>query len=342
MKQKVIKVAIIIAVVLVVGVVYCCIKSGYTWYYGETDRGNITKQLSYVEYNNGNFAIVDSMNKVVGERFDYILFQEKGRLSLIFVKEGKRGFISTETGKQIFGAEFERAWIDNPRFGLAAYVKDDLLGFVNVRTGEYAIPALFTADDYHWCDFVFRDNGYCIVPGEDSKFGVIDTTGQIIIQPVYDDIDFLDFGFVKLKQGNKYALYDSLFIEILPMGYDYLSVNELGIVAMKGHSQQLLDFSGENVVNYLWIDQLAYNEYVSHLYEPSPGGKYDDDGKLSPYMMFQIGKFYGVFNASYKVIIPPIYSNLHYNGNGYFSCSVDEYGGAIIIDSNGRQVHGEE
>jgi hypothetical protein len=297
-------------------------------------------------YNNGEYVIVNSAGNIVGDRFDEILGCGNGCLSFVIRKGDKRGFLSTESGKKIFAPQFDRAWIDKPKFGLAAVVVGSKLGFVNVKTGKMSIEPQFDFEGRHlYYDFIFQDNGYCTVPGKDVKFGIIDTTGQIIIPTVYDDIDYLKYGFTKLRMGDKYALYDSIFNLVLPMGYDYLSVNELGIVALKEHTQQLLDFKGQNAVNNYWIDQIEYEEYISHLYEPSSNDKYDYEGsritgKLSPYLKFQVGDYYGVFDASYKIIIPPIYRELEYNGNGFFSCSIDG-NGAIIIDSNGQWVHGK-
>ena len=342
MKRTVLRIAIIIAVCIGIGLALRFGISKYNNYFGIWYSDNITQGLSYAVYNNGDFAIVDSAGTVIGERFDDVFFAEKGHLSFIFRKNDKRGYLSSENGHPIFEAQFDHAWIDNPKYGLAAYVNNNRLGFVNVKTGTFAIPPVFVIEKYHldYYDFIFKDNGYCIVPGEDAKFGVIDTTGQIIIPTIYDDVDFMNHGFIKLTSDDKYALYDSTLHVVLPMGYDYIAVNDLGIVALKNHSQQLLDYNGKDVLNNYWLDCIDYygEAYISHLYEPAQTNGY---GEISPYKKFKTGDYYGVFNATYKVIIQPMYKEIYYNGNGYFSCSLDGYNGALIIDSNGKPVHGK-
>ena len=342
MKRTILKVAIIIAVCLGIGFAIIVGISTYNNYYGVWYTGELTNRLSYITYNNGDYAIVDSSGTVIGERFDAIMYAEGGCLSLVFRKNDKKGFLSSENGSPIFNAQFDHAWVDNPRFGLAAYVKNNRLGFVNVKTGTFAIPPVFVIEKYHiaYHNFVFKDNGYCIVPGEDDKFGVIDTTGQIIIPAIYDEIDFISRGFMKLQSGFKYALYDSLFNIVLPMGYEKIEVNDFGIVALINHNQQLLDYNGKDVINNYWLDPIDYYEYITYFYEPFQGSG-NEEMQISEYMKFRSGDKYGVFNAAYKVIVPPIYSDIIYNGNGYFACAPDWHGGAIIIDKNGKPVHGK-
>ena len=129
-----------------------------------------------------------------------------------------------------------------------------------------------------------------------------------------------DLGYIRYNNG-EYAMVDSKINEIIGKRFDDIMC------------------VGTNTLVFL-------KDYVSHFYEPSPDGGAEWDangnkirGPISPYMKFQIDDFYGVFNSSYEVIIPPLYREVYYIGNGYFSASVDGVDG-LILDSKGKYVHG--
>ncbi|MDR2385533.1 MAG: WG repeat-containing protein [Tannerella sp.] len=340
-----------LAIMLISGIVYG-VKL-YKHKYGEVDRNMIAKHLTSVMYNNGEYAIIDFMGNVVGDRFDMILGFDSGYdcLSFVICKGNKRGFLSTESGKQIFAPQFDRAWIDNPKLGLAAVVIGNKLGFVNVKTGKMAIEPQFDFENQHlYYNYIFRDNGYCIVPGKDSKFGVIDTTGKLLLPCQYDDVTFDDFGFVELQFSGKLGLCDSLLHIVLPPVYDRLEVFDLGIMVgeldyANGHKQYLLAYDGKEVISKLWLDEMDYEEIATPLYEPvAEGNKYDNDGyqkqgKKSAYTKFYLYDRYGVFDEKFNVIIPAKYDDIDYIGNGYFSCELGSLG--AILNSKGQFVHGK-
>jgi len=336
--------AVVLAAVLIAGCVF-----GYKFYknlYGVswTERlGN----FSLLTYNNSDKAITDSAGKVISDRFDRLVVGCNS-LSYVIFKGDKRGFISSQSGETIFKPEFDYAWIDNSKSGLAAVVKNKKLGFVDVRTGEVAIEPQFDFEEWYAdsYDFVFRDEGVCIVPGKANKFGVIDTAGTVILPIQYDEIDFLKHGYVRVGQNHKFALYNSDFNNILPMEYDYLAVSDQGIAVCQkdyenGHKQYLLAFNGKDVINNLLLDFAEFEELVMPLYEPTPD-KWDDYGNRiygarSPYSKYQIVDRYGIFDNRYNIVIPPKYNDIDYLGNGYFGCLLGSEG--VIVDSKGKFVH---
>jgi hypothetical protein len=343
--KKRIFLGVILAIVLITGIRFGVIL--YRHKYGEIYRDIVAKHLTSVMYHNGEYAIIDSAGNIVGDRFDQILGSGSGCLSFVISKGGKRGFLSTESGKQIFAPQFNHAWIDNPKFGLAAVVIDHKLGFVNVETGKMAIEPQFDFENQHlYYNFIFQDNGYCIVPGKDSKFGVIDTTGKLLMPCQYDDITFDDFGFVELQLGRKVGLCDSTLHFVLPPIYDRLKVIDLGIMVSEldyanGHKQYLLAYNGKDVISKLWLNEIDFEYIVTPLYEPT-SEEYDNDGnrqcgKRSAYTKFYLYDRCGVFDEKFNVIISAKYDDISYIGNGYFCCELENQG--AIVNSKGQFVH---
>ena len=316
-------------------------KYGVSWVqsYGSFD---------VIHYNNFELAIADSAGIVISKRFDEIKGDKSDEyLSYIIIKDDKLGYISSQTGKTLSNPEFEHAWVDNPKLGLAAFVKNKKLGFLDVRTGKIAINPQFDFEPEHvYYDYIFRDEGICIVPGKDSNFGIINTSGNIILLTQYSSIDFLEHSFIRVCQNGKYAIYDNTFNIVMPFEYDYLTINDLGIVAykkdyIKGHSQYLLAYNGKDILNNLWLDLVDFEELVTPLYEPVLEKQEDDEnpayGARSSYSLYQIGDRYGVFDDKYRIIIPSKFESIDYLGNGYFSCLLNSSG--AIVNSKGEFVH---
>jgi hypothetical protein len=232
-----------------------------------------------------------------------------GRTSSFYVfnKDGKRGYISAETGKEVVKPIYKRAWIDDMETGLAACVNGDYkLGFINAKTGETVIPFQFDFDvDYNTgrydqpvFDYVFC-NGICIVPGEGGKLGMIDKTGKLLLPIEYVDI-------INWRDKNtpniilkKYADEDS--------DYEYI----YGVCDR----------------NFNMIVPFEYNEFKKNI---------DYDVHLKNYIVKKDGK-YGILDTLFNLILPIKYNSitLPYESNFYIVELNDKYG---VIDSNFRMV----
>jgi len=317
----------------------------YNIYYGESDRWKLQNNLTAVKYNNGDYVIVDSKGKTIGKRMDDLDFNNSC-FAYVFKIGEKYGFVSAATGCPIFPAQFDYAQLDDGKFGLAAIVKDGLLGYANVRTGAIAIPPQFPTypdADGWWNISSFDYDGYCVIRSETGK-GVIDTVGNIICPLIYDYIDYLaGVPYRVICFGEYYALYDSAFNQLLPFEYKEITYTEFGFNVETENSSQLLSFSCKEILNYCVLDnQNSYYEdtqsFIEHLYEPAENE--NGAGKLSPYKKLRSAGKYGIFNNNYQnVIVQAKYKEIQYLGNGYFACVIDDEK-AIILDKYGKEVHG--
>lgn len=127
----------------------------------------------------------------------------------VYCYNGKRGYYNSYTGEIAVPAQYRRAWIFSE--GLAAVQKDDKIGFVN-HAGEPVIDFLFSYYGNPLSDFVFH-NGVCAVASDEGKCGVIDTSGQWLIEPKWDFVScFSDYAIVTSDGVRKQLAYDGTVI----------------------------------------------------------------------------------------------------------------------------------
>ena len=96
-------------------------------------------------------------------------------------KDGKWGYIDT-TGKYVIKPKYEEAsdFFDN---GLACIQINGKWGFID-KTGEFVTPPQFSGVN----GFSFN-KGYISV-SKGAKIGIMDDSGKIIIEPIYNRIEW--------------------------------------------------------------------------------------------------------------------------------------------------------
>ena len=175
----------------------------------------LTETLNTRDAKNGRVEIYNKeLRKVVG-CYDQVYAQDYGSSlcetmlnssegSVMVCNDSLYGFIDPVSGNVLVEPQYVLAWESDPVSGLAACLNNELkLGFVNVETGEVAIPFQFEIDsaylrhgfseNYQYFDFVFR-GGLSLVPGLHGKVGIINEAGEIVLPIEYDDIEIKDFG----------------------------------------------------------------------------------------------------------------------------------------------------
>lgn len=177
-------------------------------------REAITLTLYARPSKNGKVEVYnEELKKVVGY-YDQVIDQDYGATleediiynnagTVMVYDNGLYGYIDPATGDVLVEPQYILAWESDPGSGLAACVNNELkLGFVNVKTGQIAIPFEFEIDsvylrrnraDYSYFEYVFRD-GFSIVPGANGKIGIINMAGEIVLPIEYDDIEVKDYG----------------------------------------------------------------------------------------------------------------------------------------------------
>ncbi len=224
-----------------------------------------------------------------------------GRDSLaVFAKDDKRGYFNIHTGEIVVPLTYKHAWVFSE--GLAGVVQNDMVGFINSK-GDLVIPCRYPYRGNSLTEFVFN-NGHCVVANEKQQIGVIDTLGNWVIKPIYDNVNL---------------------------------TREYAVVYAKGQFKQQVDFSG-NVLNSRVID------YVSSLYFPSnyinkeTGEPESGSVENEKYAKYRVGEFYGLMSTNGRVITLPIYADIIGISESLFMAQLKDYDSMVLINAQGEII----
>lgn len=251
----------------------------------------------------------------------------------------KRGYINIHTGRIVIPAQYDRAW--NFSEGLAAIIKEGELSFINEH-GEQAIPTTFPFpfDDSH-ADYAFQfHNGLCVMITWDHKWGLINTHGEWVVEPIYTEINKPRFGYRIVSDGNHYALLTVSGQTVLPLEYDIirLSSDNQGFFIAKDGYAKVIDRNLNTIVPFAHdgLYQLTYiHEYRSN-------DEYDENGNVKPvtpqFWRYDVGPNSGVLDRHGNVIIPAKYYMVRMVDEELFEVEVSSGGDRILFDHKGRYV----
>lgn len=295
--------------------------------------------VAIIEYLDGKIGIKNEKTGKSAGKFDDILsdYYDKDIMTIVVVDNGMRGYVSAVTGEMLFEPQFLYAWEVDSVSKLAACVNSDYkLGFVNIDTKEIAIPFKFDFDEdkflySNWngygsiFDFVFK-NGWCIVPGNDGKLGLIDDKGEIVLPIKYTDIiNWRD------KHSDDIILKRPSFYEGVGIGFEvmdstvYITHISKGSPADKNCALEIgdiiLKIKTDNINDYIDVGSLKdfdvsavlrgksgsdvhlmvlhKNDSIEEVHLTRDEIDTDDDTYL-----------YGIINRDLKMVVPMIYDNL--------------------------------
>ena len=250
-----------------------------------------------------------------------------------------RGYLNVKTGKIIIPAQYQRAW--NFSEGIAAVYKEGLVSFIN-SSGEPAFPTTFPIrynlnDD----DIAFQfHNGLCIMRTMDNKWGLINTEGEWVVEPIYTTISAPRKGYRIVSDGNFYGLISETGQVVLPLEYDFIrqSSEPAGFTIAKDGLAKVIDYDLKTVVPFVHdgLYMLSYvDDYRSNaIYE---------DGELTKFIVpkywrYDVGSGSGVIDSDGKVIIPAKYYMVRMADDNLFDVEVTCGGDHFLINSKGEYV----
>ena len=254
----------------------------------------------------------------------------------VYALPNKRGYINVNTGRIIIDAEandYRKAWVFSD--GLAAVMKDDKIGFINANN-EVVIPFQFDYTDKcrMWeFGYVFH-NGYCAMPNADGDLGLIDKSGNWVVEPAYDEIWAPHkSGYRVIVKDNKHGVLNADCTVVYPAEYGYINILTDGFVLTKGGKQWQVDFEG-NTVQPFMFDGTYYLKY--------PNG-YDSCGDLTyefaDFVKYEVMNSYGIMNRiTGEPITPAVYSDINMLSKDLFE--VQEYDSYdwYLLDTKGNVV----
>jgi len=251
----------------------------------------------------------------------------------------KRGYINIHTGRIVIPAQYDRAW--NFSEGLAAVIKEGEISFINEQ-GEQAFSETFPFhfDDSHaHYAFQFHD-GLCVMISWDHKWGMINTRGEWIVEPIFTEINKPRFGHRIVSDGKHYGLLTTSGKSVLPLEYDILRLSSDGkgyFIAKDGYAK-IVDKDLRTIVPFAHdgLYPLSYTrEYRST-------DEYDENGNIKPvtpqYWRYDLGMNSGVVDRYGHVIVPAKYFMVWMVDDNLFEVEVACGGDRILIDRKGRYV----
>ena len=320
-RSKLVKVviAVVFPLVILSWHLYC----EYYYYFVPYNRISVTERIKIHRFKYFEHRIYDvEEERYLTSRFDwYRTFEEYGDSVAIYAKGEKRGFFNIYTGEIIVDLEendYSRAWKFSE--GLAAVVKDNKVGFINSKN-EIVIPFIFDYYDDGWdFDYVFH-GGVCRMINKEGLLGLIDTDGNWLLAPEYNDIwDLRGEGYRVVVQKGKFGVVDARGKIVYPTEYVYARVDNDGIELTKAGKNWKVDFEGNVIRPFMFGDII-----------------YSDENK--DYAVYEVWGDYGILNLKTgQPVTPAIYSEIYFVTDKYFrvqDLSSYEY---YLVDLNGDIV----
>ena len=279
-------------------------------------------------------------NKQTGEyttdKINWVSETSENDSLAVYALPNKRGYINVNTGRIVIDAEandYRKAWVFSD--GLAAVMKDGKIGFINAKN-EVVIPFHFDySDECRMYDFGYLfHNGYCIMTNTDGDLGLIDKSGNWVVEPSYDEIWAPHkSGYRVIVKDNKHGVLDSNCNVVYPAEYGYISIIPNGFVLTKSGKQWQEDFEG-NTVQPFMFDNTYYLNY--------PIG-YNECGEIqyafADFVKYEVMNSYGIMNRiTGEPITPAIYSDINMLSKDLFE--VQEYDSYdwYLLDTKGNVV----
>lgn len=191
-----------------------------------------------------------------------------------------------------------------------------------------------------------------------NKYGVIDTTGKIIIPIIYDRLNKLfnyDNGLIAVSLNNKWGLLNSNNKQILPTNYSAINRLVNNVIRVKTATTKkygLIDSMGNFILDTVQdiIEKKRYRTHIiyrkgnlvgllTHNGKPFLPQVYDKiEHQDQGFIVVRKAKKYGVVNSKGKVIIPTVYKVVYPNVEKGTIMAMDTLGKWGYIDFENKIV----
>ena len=330
----------IVAIFIIVPVGFVA-HVAYAYYDSKYGRDYWDRKLSYNitlhSFSDNKWRVYDKQTgEYTTDKINWISETSENDSLAVYALPNKRGYINVNTGRIVIDAkdnDYRKAWVFSD--GLAAVMKDGKIGFINANN-EVVIPFRFDYTDKcrMWeFGYVFH-NGYCAMPNADGDLGLIDKSGNWVVEPAYDEIWALhDSGYRVIVKDNKHGVLDSRGNIVYPAEYGYIDVLSDGFVLSKDGKKWQVDFDG-NTVQPFMFDGTYYLNY--------PVG-YNESGDIqyafADYAKYEIMNRYGIMNRiTGKPITLALYSDINMISKYLFEVQDPESYDWYLVDTQGNVV----
>lgn len=271
------------------------------WYYEKTINDSLRLDKDYPDK---EYARIYNLNtrRYVSPKMRWVSLgvSEGDSLTVFCDMEGRRGYINLHTGKIVIPGRYDHAW--NFSEGLAAVCRDNRIGFINTA-GEEIIPCQFPTSQHaiQRLGYAFHD-GYCIVTNSKNECGLINQSGQLVVDTIYDCIWAPSACGARIFQdGGKYGLMDIDGTITLPLDHEFIYSYGEQLLAVDGGVMRQIDKYG-NVLTTFCSD---YD--LRPMFLPSD---YDQEHPTG-YFKYYVYGCKGIINGEGQIVIPAIYNEIN-------------------------------
>ncbi len=187
-----------------------------------------------------------------------------------------------------------------------------------------------------------------------GKYGIIDTTGKIISEPIFDELPVYGEGMFRIKIGEKYGFADKTGKIVIQPAYDYaVTFSEGKAIVSIGSVASIIDKTGKKLVENLGPGSGLYRFHDGLARCRSLDGKYgflDATGKrvIAPTLDFaddfengraivSMDNRYGLIDRNGKYVVPNEYDFFYNLSDGYYQTKTTD-GKAGVVDSLGNVI----
>ena len=279
-----------------------------------------------------------STEKYTTKKIGWLATPSDGDTLAVYALANRRGYIDVNSGNIVIDAEtndYQMAWVFSE--GLAAVMKDGKVGFINAKN-EIVIPFQY---DY---SRIIKDSGigylfhrgYCPMTNAEGKMGIINLGGDWVVAPIYDKIWWHPSSEYHIfVEDGEYGVLGNPLECVYAAEYNYLSIDSKHkrFTLVRDGRMWQEDENGEIVIPFMYNS--AY--HISY-----PCG-YKEDGeidyKLSDYLKYEVGNYYGIVNRKTgEPITRAIYSSINMLSQDLFEVQEYDSYDCYLLDAKGNVV----
>ena len=292
------------------------------WYYQTTINDSLRLDKDYPDK---EYVRIYNLNtrRYVSPKMRWVSLgvSEGDSLTVFCDMNGKRGFINLNTGKITIEGRYNHAW--NFSEGLAAVYRDNRIGFVNTA-GEEVIHCQFPTTQHAITrlGYAFHD-GYCVITNSKNECGLINQTGELVVDTIYDCIWAPSSCGVRIFQDEgKYGIMDIDGTITLPLHYELIYCYGDHLFAAGNGVMKRIDKYGNVLTAFC-------SEYdFEPMYLPND---YDQEYPTGYFKYYVYGRK-GVIDSYGKIVIPAIYNEVNQLEDHLFEVQLGYDGPWRVID----------
>lgn len=307
---------------------------------------HLSENLTYYEsYDPCGGYLRNGKHRKVLKGIEWIAMPMPGDSLVCFSDGNHRGYFHLRDGRVVVKPKYQHAWVFSE--GLAAVDENGFVKFINPQ-GEVAIHWMFgyNEDDF---GYVFH-NGRCAVrEGVSGKMGLIDRTGEWVLQPEYDNINMED-SFLQLCVGKQQAILTYALDTVIPMTAAEFFICDSAIYAIySDHTQRVYSLQGELLAasQIRSVKPMLY-ETREVMYPSNKDGDECDEPYyyINPVQRQEVATclryegemdWYGLMSPDGKALTPPMYTEITAVDKDLYLCKTT-YDRGVMLNSKGEPV----